>query len=65
VEGASGWLRDPQRFPVVVRFDAAETRGLLRVGGQADVIVYTGNHFILNTIGKLRIRLSSLLSYVR
>jgi multidrug resistance efflux pump len=65
VEGAKGWLRDPQRFPVVVRFDATDTEGLLRVGGQADVIVYTGNHFILNTIGKLRIRLSSLLSYVR
>jgi multidrug resistance efflux pump len=65
VEGSKGWLRDPQRFPVVVRFDADETQGLLRVGGQADVIVYTGNHFILNTIGKLRIRLSSLLSYVR
>lgn len=65
VEGSSGWLRDPQRFPVVVRFNVDETRGLLRVGGQVDVIVYTGNHFILNTIGKLRIRLSSLLSYVR
>ncbi|MGD8867820.1 MAG: HlyD family secretion protein [Gemmatimonadales bacterium] len=65
VEGAKGWLRDPQRFPVIVRFDAADAEGLLRVGGQADVIVYTGNRFILNTIGKLRIRLSSLLSYVR
>lgn len=65
VEGAKGWLRDPQRFPVVVRFDVNDVEGLLRVGGQADVIVYTGNHFILNTIGKLRIRLSSLLSYVR
>jgi len=65
VEGASGWLRDPQRFPVVVRFDVDETQGLLRVGGQVDVIVYTGNNLILNAIGKLRIRLSSLLSYVR
>jgi multidrug resistance efflux pump len=65
VEGAKGWLRDPQRFPVIVRFDSYETEGLLRVGGQVDVIVYTNNNFILNTIGKLRIRLSSLLSYVR
>jgi multidrug resistance efflux pump len=65
VEGASGWLRDPQRFPVVVRFNADETQGLMRVGGQVDVIVYTDGNFILNTIGKLRIRLSSLLSYVR
>jgi multidrug resistance efflux pump len=65
IEGASGWLRDPQRFPVIVRFDADELAGLLRVGGQVDVIVYTGDSFILNTIGKIRIRLSSLLSYVR
>jgi multidrug resistance efflux pump len=65
IEGTSGWLRDPQRFPVVVRFNVDEAQGLLRVGGQVDVIVYTSNNFILNTIGKLRIRLSSLLSYVR
>ena len=65
VEGASGWLRDPLRFPVVVRFDVVSPQGLLWGGGQVDVIVYTGNNFILNGIGKLRIRLSSLLSYVR
>jgi len=65
VQSSSGWLRDPQRFPVVVRFNADETQGLLRIGGQVDVIVYTGNNFILNTIGWIRIRLSSLLSYVR
>jgi multidrug resistance efflux pump len=65
MEGAKGWLRDPQRFPVVVRFDVDEVEGLLRVGGQADVIIYTGGNFLLNAIGKLRIRLSSLLSYVR
>lgn len=65
IEGSTGWLRDPQRFPVIVRFPGEEAVGLLRAGGQADVIVYTGDSFILNTIGKLRIRFSSLLSYVR
>ena len=65
IGGSTGWLREPQRFPVIVRFPGDEAVGLLRAGGQADVIVYTGNHFILATIGKLRIRLSSLLSYVR
>ncbi len=65
VQSSSGWLRDPQRFPVVVRFDTDETQGLLRIGGQVDVLVYTNNNFILNTIGWIRIRLSSLLSYVR
>jgi multidrug resistance efflux pump len=65
IQGSKGWLREPQRFPVIVRFAGDEAVGLLRAGGQADVIVYTGDHFILNTIGKLRIRLTSLLSYVR
>ena len=65
IGGSTGWLREPQRFPVIVRFPGDEAVGLLRAGGQADVIIYTGNHFILKAIGKLRIRLSSLVSYVR
>ena len=65
IQGSKGWLRDPQRFPVIVRFSGVEAAGLLRAGGQADVIVYTGDHLVLNTIGKVRIRLASLLSYVR
>ncbi|MFC2085708.1 HlyD family secretion protein [Bacteroidota bacterium] len=65
VSSPSGWLRDPQRFPVIITMDHDETRGLLRVGGQADAIVYTGDHAILNAIGRLQIRLASWLSYVR
>jgi len=61
----TGWLRDPQRFPVIVRFSAQELRGLLRVGGQADVVVYTGERTILNTIARWRLRIASWLSYVR
>ena len=65
VSSSEGWLRDPQRFPVVVALAPGQAAGLLRSGGQVDVIVYTGNHPILNTIGKIRIRLRSILSYVR
>jgi multidrug resistance efflux pump len=65
VQGSQGWLRDPQRFPVIVAFDPATARGLLRAGGQADVIIYTGRNPILNLIGKLQLRVRSLLSYVR
>jgi multidrug resistance efflux pump len=64
-EQSQGWLRDPQRFPVIVRFEGEEARGFLRVGGQAVVTVYTGRHPIMNTIARLRIRLSSLFAYVR
>jgi len=62
---STGWLRDPQRFPVIIDFDAAATEGLLRVGGQADVIVYTEDRTLLNPLGRLSIRVKSWLSYVR
>jgi len=65
VRGAQGWLRDPQRFPVIIGFDESEVSGLLRAGGQADVIVYTGSSAILNTLGRIQVRVRSLLSYVR
>ncbi|MDJ0779958.1 MAG: HlyD family secretion protein [Gammaproteobacteria bacterium] len=59
-----GWLREPQRFPVLIRFDGDESRGLRRIGGQADVIVYTGDGNPLNLLGALLIRLVSLLSFL-
>jgi multidrug resistance efflux pump len=65
IEGKSGWLRDPQRFPVVIKFTDDSALSLTRIGGQAYVIIYTGSsNFILNTIGRLWIRLVSVVSYV-
>lgn len=60
-----GWLQDPQRFPVIISHDDPEVKELFRLGGQVDVVVYTGNSFILNAIAAFRIRLISFLSYVR
>jgi len=65
VQSSQGWLRDPQRFPVIIGFDRGTASGLLRAGGQAEVIIYTGRNPILNLIGKLHLRVRSLLSYVR
>lgn len=65
VKSSQGWLRDPQRFPVIIEFESGVAKGFLRAGGQADVIIYTGRNPILNLIGKLHLRLRSLLSYVR
>jgi multidrug resistance efflux pump len=59
-----GWLREPQRFPVLIRFDGDETRGLRRIGGQADVIVYTGDGNPLNLLGAMLIRVVSILSFL-
>jgi len=63
VSPAAGWLREPQRFPVVIRFAGDESRGLRREGGQSDVIVYTGNNWIINALGWVSIRVQALLSY--
>jgi multidrug resistance efflux pump len=61
----SQWLRDAQRFPVIIDFDPGtlEQPIGLRVGSQATVIVYTGDGFLLNWLGALYIRLNSLLTY--
>lgn len=64
VEGKSGWLRDAQRFPVIITFDDDSASGLRRLGGQSDVLVYTSNNWIINPLGWLYIRLLSWLSYV-
>jgi multidrug resistance efflux pump len=60
----SGWLRDAQRFPVTIKFSDDSSRGIRRHGGQADIQIYTGDHFIVNTLGRIWIRLMSCLSYV-
>jgi len=64
IQVTSGWLRDPQRFPVIIKFTDDEAKGFRREGGQADVIVYTGGNFLFNALGWLQIRLTSLFSYV-
>ncbi len=65
VSQAKGWLRDPQRFAVIIAFDDGEAVGYRRVGGQVNVVVFTSRNFVLNAIAKLRLRPVSLLSYVR
>lgn len=65
ISDKKGWLQDPQRFPVIITCDDPEVKNLYRLGGQVDVVVYTGNNFILNRIANLRLRLISVLSYVR
>ena len=65
ISDKKGWLQDPQRFPVIITSDDPEVRNLYRIGGQVDVVVFTGDNFILNGIANFRLKLISLLSYVR
>jgi multidrug resistance efflux pump len=66
VDNDRDWLRQSQRFPVVIGFDVdqhEQLRQQLRVGGQASVIAYSEGHGVLRAIGKGYIRLMSWLSY--
>jgi multidrug resistance efflux pump len=59
------WLRDAQRFPVQVEFQIRdeEDRLEIRVGAQASVITYTGKNWLFNAVGKIYIRIVSILTY--
>jgi len=58
------WLRDAQRFPVIVDFEMPqEDIRRLKVGAQVSVIIYASDSRVLNTLGALYIRMGSILSY--
>jgi multidrug resistance efflux pump len=69
VQPVQGWVREPQRFPVRIlllpedsekaSFDAG------RSGAQANVVIFTGDHFILNPISRLWIKLIAIFSYLQ
>ena len=66
VQNSKDWLRQAQRIPVAVELDPAELARLkgLRIGGQAEVLVYTGDNLLMNALGAIYIRLMSWLSYL-
>ncbi len=65
VQNARDWLRNAQRFPVLIDFEnpAEATQLGARVGSQVSVLVYTGDRPILNALGRILMWLSGLLSY--
>lgn len=65
ITSSQGWLRDPQRFPVIIEIEDEEIKKKLRQGSQAEIVVYTGKNLILNALASLRIYILSKLSYVR
>jgi len=67
IQNDRDWLRQSQRFPVIIGFDSEQDRALqeqLRIGGQASVMVYSEGTGLLKLLGKAYIRIASLLSYV-
>ena len=65
IQNNRDFLRQSQRFPVIVEFDhgvLASVNGL-REGGQADVLVYTGDNPVMNALGWFYIRVMSWLAF--
>ena len=63
IKNATGWVRDPQRFPVRLIVDERPPRGSVRVGSQVNVVVYAGNNPVTDALGAAFIRLISILTY--
>lgn len=63
IRNQSGWVREPQRFPVRLVFKDRFPRGV-RYGSQANVVIYTGDNPALNVLGRFWIRLVATLTYV-
>lgn len=66
VQNNRDWLRQAQRIPVTIEFDPSETPRLrtARIGGQAEVLVYSDDNPVMNMFGALYIRIMSWLSYL-
>lgn len=66
IENNRDWLRQAQRFPVIINLDVTNQpvlRSHIRVGGQASVIVYVEDYDFIRMLGEFYIRLMSWLSY--
>jgi multidrug resistance efflux pump len=65
IDNDRSWLRDAQRFSVLVDFElpSAEDRLGIRIGAQASVRVYTSGNWLFNTIGRIRMWIVSKLTY--
>lgn len=66
IDNNRDWLRQSQRFPVIIAFDVNQNenlRSFIRIGGQVEVIGFTEGHEFLNSLAKIYIRISSYFSY--
>jgi multidrug resistance efflux pump len=66
IENNRDWLRQAQRFPVAIEIDPSEKEALdrARIGGQAEVLVYTGDNPLMNQLSSIWLRFKSKLSYL-
>jgi multidrug resistance efflux pump len=66
IENNRDWLRQSQRYPVIIKIDGAQREALrnyVRIGGQVEVMAFTAEAEVLKTIGKSYMRMMSWFSY--
>lgn len=63
VRNQSGWVREPQRFPVRLIMEKPYPTGP-RYGSQVTVVIYTDDNLVTNLLGAFSVRLNALLNYV-
>lgn len=63
VRNESGWVRDPQRFPVRLIVEEPHPIGP-RYGSQVTVVIYTDDNPVTNALGAFMTRLGAWLNYV-
>jgi len=66
IDNSRDWLRQSQRYPVMIEFDEGQREQLqdhVRIGGQVEVMAYTEEAGLLKMIGKMYIRAMSWFSY--
>lgn len=63
IRNQSGWVRDPQRFPVRLILTDPFPGGL-RYGSQANVVIYTDDNPLMNLLGAFMARAIAFLTYV-
>ena len=64
IRNDSGWVREAQRFAVRVQFDPDSRPTGIRLGSQANIVVYTGQSSLTDAIGRLWILVVAYMSYL-
>jgi multidrug resistance efflux pump len=64
IRNDSGWIRDPQRFAVRIDFEPNSRPKGIRLGSQANVIVYAASNPIVDALGWVWIRLVATFSFL-
>lgn len=63
IKNDPNWLRQSQRYAVLIDFEPPDGAKRLKVGSQASVVVYAGQYPLFNTLASAMIRLVSVLTY--